>query len=221
MVKWAEFFPLESLGPFLGGALLWFAANYLVIGPEIIGPRLAQRYYLPACQAAVQDGRRERAEHIRTLRQRAEEQLQAAMQEAARQVQGQVQSGVGGVLGSLFSGYGREGQQFLQRYGGQMNSWMNGMTAPVLQQQMQQRYQAARAALAQQFEEQEREARRGILHPTPAGFCGCIVSEALDDRMELAAFTASLRLYTPAGIRRLKDGTALTGPGPCGSAPLV
>ncbi|NKE48775.1 hypothetical protein HB662_28680 [Roseomonas frigidaquae] len=222
MFKLDEFFPVESIGPFIGGALIWFAANYLFIGPDIIGPRLAAKYYMPACTAAVTDGRRVRAEQVATARRESEAQLQIMMQDLARQAGSQAQAQLGGILGTILDGYGREGAAFRNRYGGQMDGWLGGLMAPALRAQLQQRYQQERSALAALFDREEREARRGIVHATPAQFCGCVVSEGLKDRIELATFTATLRLYTPQTIRRLEEGTMVQSTTPaCGSAPIV
>jgi hypothetical protein len=87
---------------------------------------------------------------------------------------------------------------------------------------VQQQIDQARRAFTQRMQTEEREARAGILHATPAAFCGCVVDEGLmKDRFQLAAHTASLRLFTPDGVRRLQDGTIFNDARACGRPPVV
>ena len=43
----------------------------------------------------------------------------------------------------------------------------------------------------------------------------------MKERLDLAAFTATLRLYTPPAIRRFEDGTMLHEAKACGIPPVV
>jgi hypothetical protein len=212
MTDWKELFPVEGIAPLIGGILLWIGLNWLYIAPEIIGPRLAQKYYLPVCREAVSQGRIAREQQVATLRTAAEERLQRTMAE----VQGRMQAATGNILGQIFGG--RPGSaEFMDRYGSQMGGWVNNNMAPALQQ----RYQQERAAIMAALETEQREARSGIIHATPERYCGCAVTDAMKDRIELAAYTASLRIYTPAAVRRLEDGSYITEAGLCGKPPIA
>lgn len=208
----SELFPIESIGPLIGGALLWFALNYLFIAPELIGPRLAEKYYAPACLAAVADGRQARASEVASLKQAFQERLQQTAQELQRTLHAQT----GNMFGMLFGG-GRDGTAFMQKYGGQLDSWAGNMYAPAIQQ----RIQEERAAFARKLAAQEQEARRGVIYHTPVQFCGCVVAEGMKERVDMAAYTATLRLYSPPAVRRLADGTMLHFTPACGSVPVV
>ena len=73
----------------------------------------------------------------------------------------------------------------------------------------------------EQLAARDREARKGVIYSTPAQFCGCVVAEGLKERVDLAAFTATLRLYTPPAIRRLEEGAMLHDAKACGTVPSV
>lgn len=212
MIDWKELFPVEGIAPLLGGILIWLGLNWLYIAPEIIGPRLAQKYYLPVCREAVAQGRIAREREVASLRTTAEQRLQQTMAE----VQERMQAATGNILGQIFGG--RPGSaEFMGRYGGQMSGFVNNSMAPALQQ----RYQQERAAIMAALDTEQREARSGIIHATPERYCGCAVTDAMKDRIELAAYTASLRIYTPAAVRRLEDGSYITEAGPCGKPPIA
>lgn len=212
MFKLSEILPVESVGPLLGGIAVWFGLNYLVIGPELIGPRLAEKYYVPACVAAVADGRQARAQETEGLRAIFERDLRARMEGVQRQVQTQGNA----FLGALFGGQ-PGGQELANRLGGSMGAWTNNLAAPALLE----RVQAERLAFASQVEQRDAALRRSIVYKAPPQFCGCVVAEGLKDRIELAAFTSTLRLYTPASVRKLADGTMLHDVKSCGAAPVV
>lgn len=212
MGDWKELFPVEGIAPFIGGIIVWFGINYLYLAPEIIAPRLAAKYYMPACQAVVAEGRRERQAAVASMKETGERQIQDTMRSVAQQAQ----QATGGMIQQLFGG--RPGSaEFMQRHGDTVQNWASGYLAPALQQRLNQE----RAALTQRLQAEEREARKGIIHNTPSQFCGCAISDGLKDRIDLAAFTASLRLYTPAAVRRLESGAIVTEAGPCGKPPIV
>ncbi len=212
MGDWKDLIPVDEIAPLLGGIIVWFGLNYLYLAPEIIAPRLAQKYYIPACQTAVAEGRRERQAAVASLVAAGERRIQENMERLAQQMQ----QATGGALGMIFGG--RPGSdEFMRRHGNTLQGWANSYTAPALQARLQQE----RAALAQALQAEEREARRGIIHATPAQFCGCAVTDGMKDRIDMAAFTASLRLYTPAVVRRLESGGVVTEAGPCGKPPIV
>lgn len=219
-MDWKELFPVESIAPLLGGIALWFGLNYLIIGPEIIGPRLAEKYYRPACMTAMAQGRDAWQLQMREARATGESRIQTMMQELAGQMQAQAQASVGSMMGMMFGG-SREGARLMDRHGSQMGNWAQGMITPGLQAALQQRFNQERQALDTLLRTQEREMQQGVVHRTPAPFCGCIVTEGMKDRIDLAAFTASLRLYTPGTIRRLEDGSMITATQACGTPPIV
>lgn len=212
----SELFPIQSIGPLIGGILLWFGFNYLYLGPELIGPRLGAKYYHPACMAAVTDGRE--AYHRETLT--LLEAYRARQAEIVQAMQQRAQAGANNALGLLFGG--RPGSdEFMRRHGGTLQGWMNNNMAPGVAVAIEQRLQAEQQAFTGQMAEREKEARRGVVYSAPAQFCGCVVNEGLKERVDLAAFTATLRLYTPPGIRRLADGTMLHDAKACGSVPTA
>ena len=221
MSDWRELFPVEGIAPLLGGILVWFGLNYLFIAPEIIAPRLAERYYFPACQSAVAEGRQARQRYVVELVKRGEAALAQAAQMAQQQAQQRSQQATGTVLGMLFGG--RPGSdEFMSRYGAQMQGWAAQQAAPAVGMAVQQQVEPQRRAFMQQMQAEEREARAGIIHATPAAFCGCVVEEGLmKDRFQLAAYTASLRVFTPDGVRRLQDGTIFNDARACGRPPVV
>lgn len=211
----SELFPIQSIGPLIGGVLLWFGLNFLFIGPELIGPRLAAKYYQPACMAAVTEGRTTFQSETASLRE-AFTAKQAAL---AQGLQQQVQQGVGSMLGAMLGG--RPGSEaFFRQHGNAVQQWGNsvaGTATPAIAE----RLRAEQRAFEEQLAARDREARKGVIYSTPAQFCGCVVTEGLKERVDLAAFTATLRLYTPPAIRRLEQGAMLHDAKVCGTVPSV
>lgn len=211
----SELFPIQSIGPLLGGVLIWFVINYLYIGPELIGPRLAAKYYLPACMAAVKDGRTAFQEETTSL-QKA---FAVAQQKLADELRGQMQQGATQLLGTIFGG--RPGSEaFFKQHGSTLQGWANNMAGAGLGV-IGDRLQAQKAEFNRGMAEREKEARKGVIYPAPAQYCSCVVGEGLKERVDLAAFTSTLRLYTPPAIRRLSDGTMLHEARACGTMPTV
>lgn len=213
MIKLDEIFPVEALAPVAGGAIIWFAANWSFLAPEVIGPRLAEKYYTPACLAAVQDGRAAHAEKRRTLIEAGRQKVDQATDEFRRQAAGQVSA----FWGTLLGGHDRQGQAVLNQHGATLNSWGNPAIAAAAREFRQRQSLAVAAEIAQY----DKEAAAGILHSAPAQYCRCVVSVGFKDRIELAAYTATLRLYTTETISRLKDGTMLHEAPSCGKTPIV
>ena len=209
-----EIFPVEAVGPLLGGLLLWFGLNYIFLAPSVIGPRLAERYYAPACIATVEAGR---AAFINTR----QEQETAYKKELAAWVQQQTRSAqqsVGGVLGQIFSGYGQQGQDFMNYYGNELNSFSNnvgGQAAGPLAQQ-------ATEALSEWQERKDNEAaalRAQQKFSDAPSFCGCNVTAALSNNTDLAIYTSTLRLFKPKGVADLDNGRVFESE--CGKAPVA
>jgi hypothetical protein len=211
----SELFPIQSIGPLIGGAILWFALNYLYIAPDLIGPRLAAKYYLPACMAAVQDGRQGHQNEVASLKQAFAKQ----QEELAQSLQQQMQQGVAGMFGMMLGG--RPGSEaFFRQHGKTVEGWGNTVTAmgsPAIGERLRTEQRAFETQLAAR----EREAKKGIIYTAPAQFCGCVITEGMKERIDLAAFTATLRLYTPPAIRRFEDGTMLHEAKACGTPPVA
>ena len=224
MQDWKELFPIESIAPLVGGAALWLAFNYFFLAPEVLGPRLAEKYYQPACLAAVASGRQSFQQEMQQARENGLAQIQRTMQEVSREVAGAAQAQIGAGLGMLFGG--RPGSdRFMQRHGETLNQWAGQAVAPHLQQALNQRFANERAALDRVLQTRQREAEQGVVHRAPAPFCGCVVSEGmaqgLAEGLDLAAFTSTLRLYKPRVIRQLDDGSRIQATTTCGKPPLV
>ena len=220
MQDWKELFPIESIAPLIGGAIVWFGLNYLFLAPEVLGPRLAEKYYRPACLAAVATGRQGFQQEMQQARENGLAQIQRTMEEVTRQVAGQAQASIGTGLGALFGG--RPGsERFMQRHGDTLNQWAGQAMAPALQQVLNQRLAQERGALDRQLQTRQREAEQGVIHRTPAPFCGCVVSEGLAEQIDLAAFTSTLRLYAPRVIQQLNNGSRIMATTSCGRPPFA
>lgn len=209
-----DFLPMEALAPVLGGLLLWFGFNYLVLAPNVIVPRLAEKYYVPACigsiksarEALTERSRKDEAEYVVTLNKWIVEQ-NAKMKAAA-----------GGALAQFFGIYGSEGQAYLQRYGKDLGNMVDqGLSnaSPALVQKAQQ-------ALAEWKSGKQKEIatlRSQQKFSDPVAFCGCNVSAALSDNIDLALYTSSLRLLKPKSVKELEGGRVFESD--CGKAPVV
>ncbi|KNY13053.1 hypothetical protein AKG11_31370 [Shinella sp. SUS2] len=209
MFDWRDFFPVDALAPLIGGLLLWFGVNYLVLAPNVIGPRLAEKYYTPACLASVEAGRTALAEKFAAA--------DAAWLERADKTRRELQqqySGGGGILGGILGMYGAEGQRFIQKHGDTLSQWSSGPVNQAINQglgQARAEYDAARRT-------EIAELRRNQRYTDAAGFCGCNVAAGMSDKLDLALFTSTVRLYKPAGIADLEAGRVFDQ---CGTVPVV
>jgi hypothetical protein len=52
-----------------------------------------------------------------------------------------------------------------------------------------------------------------------AGFCGCNISAAMSNNIDLALYTSSLRMFKPKGVIDLENGRVFEAE--CGKAPVV
>lgn len=205
MIKWGELFPVESLGPLAGGALLWFGANYFVLAPNVIGPRLVERYYAPACLATVRRGVAEYQQERQTLQSEAT----AAFQVKRAEIHARI---VGMIRGRLSQwGGGRN------PLGDLIEREAIAAAQPAIQSAEADAWNALDAGLRQR----EREAQAGIIHKTPAAFCGCAVAAGMGERIDLATYTASLRLYAPDTVERLQNGSIASRAPECGKPPVA
>lgn len=215
MLDWfKEIFPVEAFGPLIGGLLVWFGLNFIFLAPSVAGPRLAERYYAPACIAAVETGR------VAFAKTRDEEETayKGRLNDWIREQTANSQSQVGDVLSQIFGGYGQQGQAFMSHYGSELNSFSNrvgGQAMGPLQ------VEAQKALTEWQGKKQaEIAAMRAQQKYTDAtGFCGCNVSAALSNNVELALHTASLRMFKPKGISDLENGRVFEAE--CGKPPVA
>ena len=198
-----KFFPYEALGPFIGGLLVWFGLNYLYLAPQVIGPRLSERYYTPACMAAVTHQRAKLAENIRTMRA----QIPALVEKYRQKLASDMNERVERQADMMFGG---KGKAVLGIWGG----YINGLAGAELRN----RADAYEAALEKKFEADTQAAQEKQKFSTPAAFCGCNVKQGTSDKVEMALFTASLRFYKPDLVQRLEQGEVFES---CGNPPVI
>ncbi|SFJ62062.1 hypothetical protein [Aerobium aerolatum] len=209
MIDWRDFFPVDALAPLIGGLLLWFGVNYLVLAPNVIGPRLAEKYYTPACLASVEAGRAELAQRFAA----ADAEWLERAEKNSREIR-QKYSGSGGVFGGIIGMYGAEGQRFMQKHGNTLSQWGSGP----LEQAISQGLAEARAQYDAKRKAEIDELRRAQRYSDAPAFCGCNVAAGMSDKLDLALFTSTVRLYKPAGIADLEAGRVFDQ---CGTAPVV
>ena len=195
-----ELFPVEAIGPAIGGALIWFGANYAFVGPELIGPRLKEKHYVPMCEMVVAEGRSIRAREEKALIARAEDELARR----ADMLRSQLSHGAG----SIFSMMGAEGQNFWNKWGNQIGGGVSSM----MEGPITMRLEAERAELYAAIRAEKAKAQSSIVHKAPNAYCGCLIDEALDERTDLAFFTSTLRFYTPPTIRNIETGAIFSRP---------
>lgn len=204
-----EIIPVEAIGPAIGGALVWFGANYAFIAPEMIGPRLQEKYYLPACEEIVEKGQKAAAQEEAALTQQFEERLDRVLAEARQKV--------GQGAGMFFDLYGDQGRQFWQKWGGDITGSVGGMAEMSLQAQASE----ARRDFEATLNERRAKARAATTHTSAAAYCGCKIDEAFEERAELALYSASLRFYTPPMIKNIESGVLYSKASSCGAMPTV
>lgn len=212
-----EFFPAQSIGPLLGGAALWFGANALYLAPEVLAPRIAERHFIPACVANVKTMAQRIEADEQSLLSAAEEKIEAVR----REMPGQVQRGSQALLQSFFGIYGEQGQEFMGFYGDQLGGALAGTTAPFMGQALEQRAAEYRQQAVSEIESRRRSLNAGVQHASATSYCGCLVSETFENRFDLAAYTASLRLYAPPVIEQRRQGTIPPTSAACGTPPLL
>lgn len=205
MIDISEWFPVEVIYPLLGGAAIWFGVNYAILGPDVIGPRLSERYYLPACVKQVDAAREGYAEAITQRVQSFEEELKARASNAQSMAQEQMNGmfgtdEYGQALKSLMSGFGAVD--------------LDGQVGAAINMELAKERTSFNAALQDEIE-QEREGQK---FSGADEFCGCNVAEAFSNRIDLAAYTASFRIYKPRMIDQLEGGAFFE---PCGQPPVI
>lgn len=210
MIDWRDFFPVDALAPLIGGLLLWFGVNYLVLAPNVIGPRLAEKYYTPACLASVEAGRTELAERFAAA--------DAAWLDRAgrtrRELLEEYSSAGGRILDSILGMYGADGRAIIQRHSNTITNNTTGM----LNMGISQGIAEARAEYDAKRNAEIAELRRAQRYSDAPAFCGCNVAAGMTDKLDLALFTSTVRLYKPAGIAHLEAGRVFDQ---CGAVPVV
>lgn len=209
-----DFLPMEALAPVLGGLLLWFGFNYIVLAPNVIVPRLAEKYYVPACvtsvknarEAAIERFKKEEAEYMVTLNKWMVEQND------------KMKAAAGNLLGQILGNYGAQGQAYVQQHGKELGGWLDKSLAtasPALVQRAQQ-------ALTEWKSGKQKEIaslRSQQKFSDPAAFCGCNVGAAMSNNIDLALYTSSLRLLKPKSVSELENGRVFEAE--CGKIPVV
>lgn len=215
MLEWfKEIFPVEAFGPLIGGVLLWFGLNFIFLAPSVIVPRLAERYYAPACVATVTAGR---ANFIKTV-QEDEAAYKAKLTDWIAEQTAESKRQVGGVLGQIFGAYGQEGRDLMSAYGDQFADFSNkvgGQAMGPLQLQAQDaltEWQGKKQAEIAAMRAQQK-------YTDAASFCGCNISAAMSNSVDLALYTSSLRMFKPKGVIDLENGRVFEAE--CGTAPVV
>lgn len=203
-----ELLPIDAMIPAIGGALVWYGANYAYLGPELIGPRLKEKYYQPACERIVFAGQQNYAAKERALIEEFDSKLEEASENAHRQVQ----RGMEG----FFSLYGAEGQRFYQKWGNQLGGGMSSLAGGRIQMELD----SQRSKFMGTLRAKRDEAKSSVIHQIPSRYCNCVLGEALNERIDLAAYTASLRYYKPPTIRNIESGAIYSGPSNCGTMPV-
>lgn len=204
-----KIFQFEAIAPMLGGAIVWFGANYAVIGPEVIAPRLAEKYYAPMCEHVVTSARGNYAQKEKALI----DQFEKGIASQAESIRRQTQNAAGG----FFSLFGDEGKAFWDYYGGSLSGGLATMTEAPLQSELAQ----ARNSFYGKLEEQRATATATVKYDNPTEYCGCVISDAMNERFDVAAYSASLRFYVPPTIRNFESGAAYVQSAACGSMPII
>ena len=215
MFEWfKEIFPVEAFGPLVGGLLVWFGLNFVFLAPSVIAPRLAERYYAPACVAMVETGR---AAFIKTA-QEEEAAYKGRLNDWIREQTANSQSQVGSVLGQIFGAYGQQGQDFMNHYGSELGDFSNRVGGQVMGPLQ---LQAQEALTEYQGKKQAEIAamRAAQKYSDAAGFCGCNITAALSNNVEMALYTSTLRGFKPKGIADLENGRVFDDE--CGKAPVA
>lgn len=206
---WKDFIPSEAIAPVIGGVLVWFGANFAFLGPNVIAPRAAEKHYFPLCMAAVEQSRVQLAEDVKLQDQQFEERLMSA----ARQTQKRIDDTKNTAAKMFWGGYGQSGEAFMRKYG--IGEYSSGGT---ISYQVAQEMEDLRNQYAAEKRAAREKARANIKITDPASFCACNMDVGLSERLEVSAFTASLRLYKPQSIKDLENGRFFSE---CGLPPAV
>lgn len=209
-----EIFPVEAFAPLLGGLLLWFGFNYIFLAPSIIVPRLSERYYAPACIKSVEEGRAAIVEAAR----KEEEAYNLALNKWIAEQTANAQAQVGNMIGQLLGGRGVESQRFFETHGNTLTDFSKRLGGQAMGP-LQQKAQAAMTEWKSKKQSEIASMRSQQKYRDAAGFCGCNVSAAMANNIDLALYTSSLRMFKPKGVIDLENGRVFEAE--CGKAPVV
>ena len=210
MIDWKEFFPVQALAPFIGGLLLWFGLNYIYFAPSVIAPRLAERYYLPACLSAVSAMEVGFQQRIITMDEAFREKIKASRADLARRMNEATGVGLGMLLGDSAEG---------RRLSKELAPMLGNSASGYLQMGIEQEISKAQNAYDAEKQRSKNELRSKQKFSDAKSYCACSTAEGLSNRIETALFVSTLRIYKPETINRLETGGA-TGES-CGTPPMV
>jgi hypothetical protein len=193
-----DIIPTEQFGPGLLGLVVWFGANYGYVAPEIVMPRAMAMTYQPACERLLAEGNLKHQERRRTIAEAAQEKL-SKEQERALQIGKEI------TTQGLELWLGKEGAKELEPFS-------STMTELALRAEMLKRQSQTPAALA--------SAEVALPLRSNEEVCRCILNSAMDERLDLALYTASLRIYRPPTIANLESGALFDNSTRC-KAPIA
>ena len=207
-----DILPTEALLPSLAGAAVWFGANYAVIAPDVIAPRLIELRFAPACHATVAQGQDVFAAREKSL----VEGFNASLDEQANAARNRVAQGSQQALEMAF---GAMAPEMMTLFGDQLL----GSTTGMVEMQLGAELDNQRASFMAELNAQRAAAQNAVIYQTAEEYCGCVLSQVLgEDRFDLAAYTASLRFFTPPLIRNIESGAIYNTPLPtCGAMPIL
>jgi hypothetical protein len=210
MIDWKEFFPVQALAPFIGGLLLWFGLSYIYFAPSVIAPRLADRYYLPACLSAVAAMEGGFQQRIKTMDEAFREKIKASRADLARRMNEATGVGLGMLLGDSAEG---------RRLSKELAPMLGNSASSYVQMGIEQEVAKAQNAYEAEKQRTKNELQSKQKFSDARSYCSCSTAEGLSNRIETALFVSTLRIYKPDTITRLEAGGA-TGEN-CGTPPVV
>ena len=172
--------------------ILWCGAHVLYVGPEVIAPRLTEKYYRPQCRRAL----------IAHLQADAHAYVQRIQRDHARQQRAaqRDRDALSQITGGLVRQY--VGEEFAEMY----------KNSPIAQT-FKGIFDAAQSL---QNLPPELPDISVPSESTQAGYCACLIAAHLSDRLAVGLFSASLRLWKPETIVRLENlSTALPATSTC------
>ena len=169
---------IDTIMPLLLALGLWTCAHIFYIGPDIVGPRLAIKYYLPACKANLTNAKQSAVEFRQRKNAHQQNQLQKRQQM------------IGDTFGNLMRNY--FGQEFSNKYADSVI--FNPMKVIPNMDGLLALNNSAEQAPVQNID--------GL------AYCACLVEEVISERVSMGLFSASLRIWKPKAIRQLENPKA-------------
>ncbi|NRA88452.1 MAG: hypothetical protein HRU28_13920 [Rhizobiales bacterium] len=166
---------IDTIMPLLLALGLWTCTHIFYIGPDIVGPRLATKYYLPACKANLANAKQTSIEFRQRKNARKQYQLQ------------QRQQMIGDTFGNLMKNY--FGQEFSNKYSDSMI--LNPMKMMPNVDALLALNNGAEQAPVQNID--------------GSAYCACLVEEVITERISMGLFSASMRIWKPKSIRQLEN----------------